>query len=133
VLLAVRLKLSSSGYDPSGTGLDPSSVTVIPWSPVDDVTVITWTIADVFTRCETPGGSTSTVRIPYYSGTGDFSATGYVDASGVNLGAGVNESSRPASLALTTIPSGYKVASNWTALGSGVAGLAVYVVLNALT
>ncbi len=131
VLLAVRLKLSSSNYDPSATGIDPGSVTVVPWSPLDDVTVVQWTVSDIFTRCETPGSTTSTVRVPYYSGTGDFSVTGYVDSAGVNLGAGVNESSRPAGLALTTLPSGYKVAADWTALGTSVAGLSTYIVLYA--
>lgn len=130
-LLAVRLKLSGSNYAPVATGIDAGSITVIPWSPLDDTTVIAWTVADVFARAETPGSTQSTFRVPYYLGTGDFAISGYLDAAGVPLGAGVNESSRPATLGTTTISSGSKVAADWTQLGTSAAGLAVYVVLYA--
>lgn len=131
-MLAIRLKMSGSGYDPSASGVDPNSVAVVPWSPVDDVTPITWTISDIFARCETPGTSeTSTVRVQYSTVTGDFTLAGYIDTAGVNLLEDVNESARPASLAVTSCVSGWKFRTTWTVLDPVIAGLSVYVVLYA--
>lgn len=129
-MLAIRLKMSGSGYDPSGTGVDSNSVAVVPWSPVDDVTPITWTISDIFARAETPGTTeTSTVRVQYSTVAGDFTVAGYIDTAGVNLPEDVNESARPASLAVTQAPSGWKFRTDWTVLDPVIAGLSVYVVL----
>lgn len=129
-MLAVRLKMSGSGYDPSATGPDDNSVAVVPWSPVDDVTPITWTISDIFARCETPGTTeTSIVRVQYSTVAGDFTVAGYIDTAGVLLPEDVNESARPASLGVTSAPSGWKFRTDWTVLDPVIAGLSVYVVL----
>lgn len=133
-LLAIRLKLSGSAYSPNSTGVDAASVAVVPWSPVDDVTPITWTITDVFARCETPGTSeSSVVRVQYSIGAGDFVVAGTIDSGGVVIPAGENESTRPAALAVTSAPSGWLFRSDWTTLDATIAGLSVYVVLYAET
>ena len=133
-LLAIRLKLSGSAYNPVATGVDPGSVAVVPWSPVDDVTPITWAITDIFARCEVAGTTeTSIVSVQYSIGAGDFVSAGTIDSGGVGIASGAYESTRPAALAVTSAPSGWLFRSDWTTLDATISGLSVYVVLYAET
>lgn len=124
-----RLRLSGSDYNPVAPGLDSGSIVVVPWSPVDDVTVLTWNVIDAFARCEYAGTTNTTLNVVYSTGTGAFSSAGNITTSPIALPASTNESSRPATIAVPQLQSGWKVGVDYASVGTAVGGVSVYLVV----
>lgn len=103
-------------FTPAGTGADVAEI-VVPFSPRDGTTSVTWNVRRIDFRVQTAGGAPS-VRVEKSTAAGAFSAATVGD---VTLGSGDFEGSNTSSLG--TVASGNKLrfnvltlatAQNWT-------------------
>jgi hypothetical protein len=107
-----RSMLLCTAYTPVATGSDGAEV-MVPYSPADGVTALTWVVRRLVFRVSVAGGSPS-VRFEKSSGTGAFSAT---TIGTVTLGSGAHEGVTTGS-SLGTVTSGNKIRFNAVALGT---------------
>lgn len=105
-----------SAFTPAGTGADTAEY-VVPYSPVDGVTSVTWNVRAIDFRVQTAGGAPA-VTVEKSTAAGAFSA---VTVGTATMGSGNNEVRNTTSLG--TVASGDKLrfnvgtlatAQNWT-------------------
>jgi hypothetical protein len=126
------LKLNSADYTPLLTGLDPGTISWIPYdiTVANDAQSIAWLVQAIKLRAETPGSTATTLQVARSTGTGVFSNAGYLNTTALSLAASAYEVSMfNAALAVGTVNSGDKLQINWTALGTGMVGPTVIVEL----
>jgi hypothetical protein len=128
---AVVLKMCSADYTPQSVGIDYGGLSLVPYDPNQNQAVIAFSVIDIFLRIETPAVTgTTSVKIQRSTGTGGFINAGYLNTTSVDVGSGAHEpTTRPAAISVSTINSGDKLLPEWTALGSGIQGATLYVVL----
>lgn len=127
-----RMKMSSADFTPSSTGVDLGGLAIVPFDPDEPGQIsIAWTVVDIVFRMETTAASgTTSVKIQRSTGTGIFSNAGYLNTTAVSISSGSYEqSTKPASLAVTTVNSGDKLLPEYTAIGPSSGGYTLYVVL----
>lgn len=92
----VRLKMCSgnSGATPSG-GLDPQSISVVPWQPGTPpglLIPVQWQVTDIFFRVETPASAgNTTLTIQRSTGTGAFASVNNINDTPVVIAANAHE------------------------------------------
>jgi hypothetical protein len=112
-----------AGFTPTGTGGDAAHL-VVPHSPVDGTTSLTWNVRRIYFRVSTAGGAPQ-VTVEKSSGTGAFSAT---TVGSVTLGSGDSEGSQTSSFTTSTLSSNDKLRVNVNTLGTAE-GFTVQVLL----
>lgn len=125
-----EVKMCSADFTPSGVGLDPASLYIVPYDMDENGAIsITWKVVAATFRVETAGSSgTTSVKIQKYTGTGNFSLTAYLNATSVDIAASANEpTTNPnfANFAGATTVSGDKLQAEYTSLGTSAAGFSL--------
>lgn len=101
------------GFTPAGTGADVAEF-VVPYSPRDGTTSLTYNVRRIDVRVNVAGGAPA-VTLEKYTGTGAFSAT---SIGTVTLGSGAYEANKTSSFTTSTLTSGDKVRFNVGTLGT---------------
>lgn len=118
-----------TAFTPSATGPDAAQIPV-PRDPNNPTSSITWYVKDIQVRAGTPATSGTTDIVVESSPPGAFTAT-QVNTTPVALSAGAYEpGTRPAAIAHPVVHSDDLLRVNLTALGAGLGGLTVSVLLS---
>jgi hypothetical protein len=125
------LQLCNAGQTPGVGANFAASTQIVPYDLSENtLTSVAWTVVNIIFRQEVTGTTQSQVQVQRYTGTGAFSNTGYINTTAVTIAANAYEqTTNPASLAVTTVNSGDKLRAYFPALGTGSSGYTVYIQL----